>query len=322
MSVIIDFHVHMLHKEVFERCTNKTVFTGFGRYPAKTPRPGAQALIEKCFSPQLIKEDLKSRGIDYGVLTSSTVLQGTSWASAQEDLRMCQLCNDQAANWQSQYSDTFFSSCVLPLQDMSLAMNEFQRCIEDLKIQVVNVSSSYKGIYLGDPFFNVFWEICNSNKITVWVHPEGVEDPWFQKFAMWNSLGQSIEETKCMASLIYEGVMTKFPSIKVVMAHGGGYFPHYLGRLDRNTLNRPDTVKNTEGKTPSDFLKQFYYDTCVYDQKVLKALIERVGVNQLVMGSDYPIGESDPIAWLNSCGLNQSEVSAIAGGNAQKLLSI
>ena len=322
MSLIIDFHVHMLHKEVFEASTNKTVFTGFGQYPAKAPRPGAQSLIEKSFNPHLIKDDLKARGIDIGVLTSSTVLQGTSWANAEEDLRLCQLCNDQAANWQYQYSDTFIASCVLPMQDMHFAINDLSRCIEELKIKVVNVSSSYKGIYLGDPFFHEFWELCNKNDLTVWVHPEGINDPWFQKYAMWNSLGQSIEETKCMASLIYEGVMTKFPTIKVVMAHGGGYFPHYLGRLDRNTLNRPDTVRNTDGKTPSDFLKKFYYDTCVYDKEVLKILIEKVGIKQLVMGSDYPVGESNPVAWLNSCGLNKEDVLAIAGGNAQKLLSI
>ena len=125
-----------------------------------------------------------------------------------------------------------------------------------------------------------------------------------------------------MASLIYEGVMTKFPSLKVVMAHGGGYFPHYMGRLDRNTLNRPDTVANTGGVTPGQMLKCFYYDTCVYDPQVLKVLHERVGADRLVMGSDYPVGEKDPVQWLRDAGLAGAELEAAAGGNAARLLGL
>jgi aminocarboxymuconate-semialdehyde decarboxylase len=108
----------------------------------------------------------------------------------------------------------------------------------------------------------------------------------------------------------------------VVIAHGGGYFPHYLGRMDRNHANRPDTVKNTGGKKPSEFLRSFHYDTCVYDPQVLKVLHERVGADRLVMGSDYPVGEKDPVAWIKSQGFNASEEAMICGGNAARLLSL
>jgi aminocarboxymuconate-semialdehyde decarboxylase len=125
-----------------------------------------------------------------------------------------------------------------------------------------------------------------------------------------------------MTSLVYEGVMTKFPALKVVMAHGGGYFPHYMGRMDRNTANRPDTVRNTGGKTPSEFLRSFYYDTCVYDPQVLQVLLERVGADRLVMGSDYPVGEKDPVAWLRKSGVSGADLVAIAGGNAARILRL
>jgi aminocarboxymuconate-semialdehyde decarboxylase len=123
-----------------------------------------------------------------------------------------------------------------------------------------------------------------------------------------------------MASLIYEGVMTRHPDLKVVMAHGGGYFAHYMGRLDRNTANRPDTVRHMDGQSPSAFLRRFYYDTCVYDPQVLQVLIDRVGVDRLVMGSDYPVGEADPVAWLQDAGLRGGDLAAVAGGNAAALL--
>lgn len=321
-SLVIDFHVHALEPEVFKRSTNKTVFTGFGAHPVAEPRPGAKALMDRMFHPELIIEDMDARGIDMSVVTSSTVLQGTSWAEAELDHALCQRCNDQVATWVSMYPLRVVGSMVLPMQDLDKSLQELRRANHELGLRVVNVSSSYQGVYLGDSRFNAFWDEVAARDLTVWVHPEGVDDPWFQNFGLWNSLGQSIEETKCMASLIYNGVMACHPNLKVVMAHGGGYFPHYLGRIDRNAVNRPDTVKYLEGKSPRDFLTRFYYDTCVYDPRVLRVLVDLVGVDRLVMGSDYPVGEKDPVQWLQQAGLQGHALKAVAGGNAAKLLNI
>jgi aminocarboxymuconate-semialdehyde decarboxylase len=322
LSLVVDFHVHMLEPEVFKASTNKTVFTGFGATPATAPRPGAQQLMGRMFDPKAEIEDMDARGIDMSVVSSSTVLQGTSWADPATDLELCRRCNDQAAAWVAQHPKRFAGSFVLPLQDPKLALEELGRAAKTLGLKVANISSSYNGVYMGDPVYHPFWEMIQKLGVTVWIHPEGVRDPWFQRYALWNSAGQSIEESKVMASLIYEGVMTKFPELKVVMAHGGGYFPHYMGRLDRNTANRPDTVRNAGGKTPSTFLRSFYYDTCVYDPQVLKALLERVGADRLVMGSDYPVGEKDPVGWLRECGVAGEDLARIAGGNAARLLGL
>lgn len=321
-SPVIDFHAHLLEPEVFKASTNKTVFTGFGATPASAPRPGAQNLMARMFDPAAEIEDMNARGIDMAVVTHSTVLQGTSWAEPATDLALCQRCNDQAADWVARHPARFIGSCVLPLQAPDLALAELRRAHEALGIAVANVSSSYHGIYIGDPVYHPFWAEVAERGITVWIHPEGIRDPWFQRYAMWNSLGQSVEETRAMASLIYEGVMARHPNLKVVMAHGGGYFPHYMGRMDRNTANRPDTVRNTGGKTPSAFLRAFHYDTCVYDPQVLRVLIERVGADRLVMGSDYPVGEPDPVGWLRSAGLAGDALDAVAGGNAARLLCV
>ena len=319
---VIDFHAHMLEPEVFKASTNRTVFTGFGATPAGAPRPGAQSLMARMFDPLAEIADMDARGIDIAVVSASTVLQGTSWADPATDLGLCRRCNDQAADWVARHPQRFVGSCVLPLQDVALALGELRRSVDSLGLKVANVSSSYNSIYIGDPLFHPFWEAVAADDITVWVHPEGVRDPWFQRYALWNSAGQSIEETKAMASLVYEGVMTRHPGLKVVMAHGGGYFPHYMGRMDRNTANRPDTVRNTGGKSPGEFLRCFYYDTCVYDPRVLKVLLERVGPDRLVMGSDYPVGEKDPVGWLRAAGVEGVDLAAITGGNAARLLGL
>jgi aminocarboxymuconate-semialdehyde decarboxylase len=312
----------MLERQVFEASTNRTVFTGFGATPAKAPRPGAQQLMERMFDPAAVIADMDERGIDMAVISASTVLQGTSWADPATDLALCQRCNDQAATWVALHPGRFIGSMVLPLQDVTLAMGELERASAQLSLRVANISSSYNGAYMGDLLFHPFWEVVQALGVTAWIHPEGVRDPWFQRYALWNSAGQSIEEAKCMASLIYEGVMTRFPQLKVVMAHGGGYFPHYMGRMDRNTLNRPDTVRNMDGQTPSAFLRRFYYDSCVYDPQVLKVLIDRIGSDRIVMGSDYPVGEKDPVGSLKDAGLTGRQLADVAGGNAIRLLGL
>jgi aminocarboxymuconate-semialdehyde decarboxylase len=82
-------------------------------------------------------------------------------------------------------------------------------------------------------------------------------------------------------------------------------------------------VKNIGGRNPSEFLRAFHYDSCVYDPKVLKVLIERIGVDRMVLGSDYPVGERDPVGWLrDECGLKGADLANIAGGNAARLLGL
>ena len=315
--MIVDFHVHMLDEHVFRASTNKTVFSGFGAHPASEPRPGVRELLLRSMRPEAVIEDMEARGIDMAVVTSSTVLQGTSWADPQTDLELCRRCNATAAEWEARYPKKLVSSVVLPLQDPALSLKEL-----DSKTRVINASSSYNGVYLGDPLYHPFWEAVSDIGATVWIHPEGVRDPWFQRYALWNSAGQSIEEAKVMASLIYEGVLHRYPRLKIVIAHGGGYFPHYLGRMDRNHANRPDTVKNTGGRKPSEFLRAFHYDTCVYDPQVLKVLLERIGADRLVMGSDYPVGEKDPIGFIRESTSSEDQVRQICGGNAARLLNL
>jgi len=315
--MVIDFHVHMLDEHVFKASTNKTVFTGFGANPVTEPRPGVRELLKRMMRPEAVLEDMDARGIDMAVITASTVLQGSSWADPQTDLELCRRCNAMAAEWESRYPKRFIASTVLPLQDPKLSIGELKN-----GTRVINAGSSYKGVYLGDPVYHPFWQAVNDLDATVWIHPEGITDPWFQRYALWNSAGQSIEEAKVMASLVYEGVMHRFPKLKVVIAHGGGYFPHYMGRMDRNHANRPDTVKNTGGKKPSEFLRSFHYDTCVYEPAVLRVLLDRVGADRLVMGSDYPVGEKDPVGWIDGFGLYASDTEKIRGGNAARLLGL
>jgi aminocarboxymuconate-semialdehyde decarboxylase len=97
--------------------------------------------------PETEIEDLDARGIDVAVVTSSTVLQGTSWADPQTDLELCRRCNDTTADWVAKYPRRFVGSIVLPLQDVGLALGELERGTRELGLRVVNAGASYNGVY-------------------------------------------------------------------------------------------------------------------------------------------------------------------------------
>lgn len=312
----IDFHVHFIQKEAFELSNPHSVSSGFGKIRIPTDLP----LCEKMLDPQLQIADMDERGIDVNILSSCDVMQSSHWAVPDEENRLAHLINDECTAWIASFPGRFMGSGVLPLGDMALALAELER-VAAMGFRVVNLPSNYRGAYLGDARFLDMWHAIHERDMIAFVHPHGVEDMWFQDYSMWNSIGQSIEEVRTMSSLIYEGRMDQCKGIKIVMAHGGGYMPHYMGRLDRNVTDKPFTAANLT-KLPSAYLSDFYYDSCVYDPRTLELLIERVGIDRIVLGGDYPAAALDPIDFLESVNLSDADRARIAGGNALTLLGL
>jgi len=273
-------------------------------------------------TPMGMIDDMDKLQIDMSVISSATVIEPTYWAEPAVALKLSQRLNDTAAEWMANSPKRFIGSFVLPLQDMDLAMKELKRAVGDLSLKIANVPAEVRGIYLGDARFRPFWEAVEDLGVVTFMHPDGAKDPWFFQWGMWNSLGQSLEEAKFMASVIYEGVLETYPKLKLVIAHGGGYFPHNMGRLDRNVKNAPQSMKNITRK-PSEYLRNIYYDTCLYDPTVLSALIKVVGPDRLLLGADWPIGEADPLGFIDrSPNLDETDKLMIKGGRTAELIGL
>ena len=316
--MIVDFHAHVLEPEVFEIARDKNVFTGFGTLLA--PQFGRGAVMREMTIPEVQIERLDQAGIDVAVLSASTVLQGSSWADPATDLDLCRRTNDWVADWVARYPSRFRGSFVLPLQDEAASVRELERCADGLGMRVVQLPAHVRGCYLGEPELRGIWRAIADRSLIAFVHPEGIADLWFQRYRLWNSIGQPIEEAKCIASMIYEGLLEELPNLRIVLAHGGGMIPHNMGRMDRNVAHMPETVRNISRK-PSDYLKMFYFDTCLYDQHIAENLIRTVGRDRLLLGSDYPVGEMDPIGFVDGIGdLSSDDRARIKGGLARELL--
>jgi aminocarboxymuconate-semialdehyde decarboxylase len=320
---VIDFHAHMLHPAVYARTINKNVISGFGaRVMEERPTPDSPRwpLFSKMILPDVQIADMNERGICHSVIATSTVSQSTFFADGALAAELDRQANEAIDDWVRAHPERFTGTFTLPLQDMNRALAELSYAVNVLQLRIANLPASINGKYLGDAYFEPLWfEIQKLGLIAI-IHPDGIKDPTFQDYSLWNAIGQGIEETRVMASLIYEGVMERYPNLTIVMAHAGGYLPTYIARLDRNASAHPASLKNIS-KRPSEYLRQFYYDTVTYDPLVIDIISQRVGADRILFGSDYPFGDADPLALIDACGFDSATRSAVTHDTAAALIA-
>jgi aminocarboxymuconate-semialdehyde decarboxylase len=236
-------------------------------------------------------------------------------------LKIHRLLNDTIGEMVAAKPDRFAGLATVPLQSVPMAIKELDRAVTKLGLRGVNISSFVKGRDLDDKGLHPFWTKAQDLNVPIYIHPAGAKDDRLQRYFLWNSVGQPYEEAMAITALIYGGVLDKFPRLNFVVAHGGGFVPHYDGRLDRNFYRSEH--KYGLKAPPSKYLKRLFFDTCVYNPEVAKNLAKKVGGSRLIMGSDYPVGEIDPIAFVKKDrSLSKTARDGILGKTAAKLLKI
>jgi len=263
--------------------------------------------------------DMDRMGVDVQILSSMSVTTPTYWAPAAAGLAAEQRINDAIAAAVAAHPDRFRGMGGLPMQDTALAIKEMARCIDELGFIGFQIGACVAELELGDRNLWPFWEAAEARGVVIFIHPTGLTEARFAKWQIWNSIGQPLEEAMAMASLMYEGVLDAFPRLKICVAHGGGYLPYYIGRLDRNYTEKPLTRVKMQ-RSPSEYLKFFYYDSCLYDADPLRNLVRKIGADRIVVGSDYPVGDEDPVGFVRNCqGLTQDQKERILRGTAAEL---
>jgi aminocarboxymuconate-semialdehyde decarboxylase len=322
---VIDFHTHIIVPEVCDfvkknrppEATEYQLVDNFIRgataHRKRHPRPTSDEVEARLM-------DMDESGIDMQAIFCH-VAQYCYWAAPEDGRRMTQIGNDRLAEFVQRRPDRFIGIGMVPLQDPQAAISELQRMVSELGFRAVAVNTHVDGVELGEERLWPFWAKAERLGISVFIHPSGFKHPRFQKHQMWNGVGQPIEEAIAMSSLIYEGVLDRFPKLKLGIAHGGGFLPYYAGRVDRNFRIRPHETPNIN-KKPSEYMRRFFYDTVVYNVDMLEFLAHKVGPTQIVLGGDYPVGEDNPAAFVKRARLSSQAKRMILGENAAKLLGI
>ncbi len=320
----IDWHTHIFVPEVVAFNRDHMVVNGFRPAEPNANRAGGERggmTWQMDIDGRLAKMD--EMRVDVQVISASLVHQCTYWAEPQEALRYDRLSNDRIAEFCALRPDRFVGIATVPLQSPALAAAELERAV-GLGLKGANISSNVNGVELGLAGLEPFWEKAQALGVPVYIHPHGSMGDRFQRYLLWNSIGQSFEETMAMFSLIHDGVMDAYPKLKVVFAHGGGFLPYAPGRVDRNTSEeRLARLGSKAVDMASTYFDRFWYDTCLYDAAMLDTLADRVGPERLVMGSDYPVGELDPVGFVEKDReLSAADKRGVLGDNAAKLLRL
>jgi aminocarboxymuconate-semialdehyde decarboxylase len=327
-SRAIDFHAHVIVPEVYAAAAEHNIFSELPTDPGVTDemrgaikdRAGLVLGRMSDLTERIAKMD--AMGVDVQVLSASLVHQGLEWADAQTSLRLARTTNDWISKAVAANPARLVGLGTMPLHVPSLAVAELERCMRDLGLKGVAISTTAGGMELGDPALRPFWEKAEALGAVVYIHPGGNRDRRFKRFHLWNSVGQAFEEAMAISSLMYDGVLDAFPRLKICISHGGGYMPYYMGRIDRNYLEKANTRINMS-KPPLDYLRTLYFDSCVYEKPVLQHLVDKVGAGQVLLGSDYPVGEVKPIEFVReTSALSDAQKDKIVGANAAALLGL
>jgi aminocarboxymuconate-semialdehyde decarboxylase len=188
----------------------------------------------------------------------------------------------------------------------------------------VEISTSAGGRELSHPDFERFWACVERLEALVFIHPWGCTlGHRLDRHYLANVVGQPVETTLALSHLIFSGLLDRRPGLRILSSHGGGYLPYYTGRADHAWAVRPDA--RTPQRPPSEYLRQIFFDSLVYDPSVLAALIARAGAERVLLGTDYPfdMGVEDPLERLAAVpGLSAQDTALIRGRTAAGLLGL
>jgi aminocarboxymuconate-semialdehyde decarboxylase len=195
--------------------------------------------------------------------------------------------------------------------------------MRDGRLAGVEVAASVGGDYLGHERFADFWAAAEQTRALVFIHPttRGFELPVFEDYYLWNSLANPLETTVTAAHLVFAGVLERHSSLRVLLAHGGGALLALRGRL-RHAHSFQAQARSVLRDSPEESLRRFFYDTVTHDETLLRQLVEEVGADRVLCGSDYPfdMGVERPAEIVRALGLPEEQEAAILGGNALRLL--
>jgi aminocarboxymuconate-semialdehyde decarboxylase len=271
-------------------------------------------------------EHMDRMGIDLQGL-STFVSEYFYWAPGKLGAESARIQNDNLALAARDHPDRFVAlGATVPLQDVDLAIAEMDRAVDELGFKGLQIGGTVDGHNLDEPRFRPFWAAVEAKGVPVILHPNGYpESQRFGDYFMVNCIGNPLETMVAANRMIFSGLFEEHPGIELVLLHGGGYLPFYTSRADHTWEVRPETRLAIPDHPPSHYMKMLYYDTMVFQPLYLRHLIEVVGVDHVMLGTDFPfdMSETDPLGLIGATeGLDDAGRAAISGDNAARLYGI
>lgn len=320
--IVIDMHAHMVMPDILASTYEHSLFAKTTQKASADgkPEPLAEAALRLMTDMALRLRQMDEKGIDIQVISPSILHQCTYMLDEEEALAIDRKGNELVAETVARYPDRLAGIGTVPLQNPEAAARELERATSQLGLKGVIIASNVNGIDLGDPRNRPFWAKAQELGAAIFIHPAGNADSRMGKHRMLISLGQPLEETFAISSLVYDGTLDEFPKLKIAVAHGGGFLPYYAGRYD--WIYR--TGYSSQLKEDfSGYLRSFYYDTVIFNPDMLEFLAAKVPASHIMLGTDFPFGESKPVEFVRQARkLSRTVQDGILGLNAARFLGI
>jgi len=277
-----------------------------------------------CWNHQKRIQECDSTSVDVQVLSTIPVLF-SYWAKDDEGLTLSRFLNDHISEVVRKTPNRFIGLGTVPLQNPNMAIEEMDRIVNELKFPGIEIGSNVNNENLSDKEFHPIFEHAEKIGCSIFIHPwEMMGQNDMQKYWLPWLVGMPAETSRAICSIIFGGILDKYPALKIAFAHGGGAFPFTIGRIDHGFHVRPDLCAVDNEKLPSSYLKHFYVDSLVHNETALSFLINRLGENQIALGSDYPfpLGEHHPGNLIEGMELSDATKQRLLAGTALEWLGL
>jgi aminocarboxymuconate-semialdehyde decarboxylase len=264
---------------------------------------------------------MDDKGVDVEVLSHSPLLYWYG-LDAGPAIDMAQEINDTLAGVVAAHPSRFHALAYLPLQDPVAAAEEVRRAVGTLGLAGIAIGTHVAGTDWHDRDLQVVLEAAVEVDAFVLLHPSAARFPTnASPFHLRNVIGNPLETTVAVASLMYSGAFDRLPDLTMALAHGGGYTCMGLGRFDHAARVRKEC--KDIAALPSDYAQRLYFDSLTHVGTSLRFLIDAVGIDRVMLGTDYPadMEQPDPVRFIASCEeLSEDERLAVLGRNALRVL--
>ena len=328
----IDFHAHLTPQRFWRATEGSGDWHSLQR---ERDARGREILVvgdrrgqlppKSSWTPEQRLSDMDSLGVDVHVVSPYSGFYNyeldTNLAAATS-----RESNDEISQMMKSWPDRFAGLATLPMQDVPAAIAELERVMVDLEFKGAVIDDKINDKLLDEPEYLPFWKAAEQLGAFILFHQGGdtIVDQRIQRYHLPNSVGNLADRTITFASLVMGGVMDACPDLRICLSHGGGFACYGAGRMDRGWERIPSSDRRA-AQPPSAYLNRFYYDCIVYTEQSLRFLIDSVGIDRVVFGTDWPydMAQDWPVAWiLGMDSLTQDEKDAILWKNLENLLGI
>lgn len=325
---VIDIHTHMLSTAWLEAVTTQSD----GRYRVAARSSGARvierngtpflSLTDEMFDYQARIRDMDDAGVDLAVV--SLTCPSVFWGTPEQSLAAAQAINDDQAAAQRRYPDRIRFLATLPWQHPDAAVAELRRAVSCGAVGVMAIAN-VEGEHLTADRFARIWEEIDRLALPVLVHPTvppGADDMQLDRFHLAWSAGFTFDTTLALARMILSGFLDRYPNLKIIGGHGGGYLPFLLPRLDKGHGSFP-AQREVIDELPSHYAHRIFVDSIVYSVDALRFTVETFGADRVLFGSDYPhlCGRMQEIDAIVSA-LGPNTAAKIKSGNAERIFDL